>query len=354
MSESLAGRDTPVRRTNWRMLLLWGVPSIALIVAALVWALGGRYVETDNAYLKSDVVTIYPEVEGTVQEVLVVENTSVQAGQLLLRIDRAALDLDVQRAAAQIDSLRGELEATFRQFEMRKGMLAVAEDQRNFTSRELQRQRELLASKLTSAAKYDSAEHDAVQAQAQIEVVRQAIEELKVRLGPALGGTMDAHPKMREARAALEAAKLRLAHAEVFAPVAGRVAKVPQVGTLARRGVPLFSLVRAEDLWVEANLKETQVGVLRAGQPVVVRVDAFPDAEWRGHVETLSPASGAEFAVLPAQNASGNWVKVVQRVPVRIRIDSGPKDMPLRAGMSASVQIDPRQGNRWSRLMSRR
>ena len=354
MSESLSGRDTPTRRTSWRLLLLWGVPAIALIVAALVWALGGRYVETDNAYVKSDVVTIYPEVEGTVQEVLVAENTSVQAGQLLLRIDRAALDLDVQRAAAQIDSLRGELAATFRQFEMRKGMLAVAEDQRNFTARELQRQRELLAAKLTSAAKYDAAEHDALQARAQIEVVHQAIEELKVRLGPALGGTIDAHPKMREARAALESAKLRLAHAEVYAPVAGRVAKVPQVGTLARRGVPLFSLVRAEDLWVEANLKETQVGVLRAGQPVVVRVDAFPDAQWLGHVDTLSPASGAEFAVLPAQNASGNWVKVVQRVPVRIRIDSGPKDMPLRVGMSASVQIDPRQGNRWSRMMSQR
>lgn len=354
MSESLAGRDRTVRRTSWRILLLWGVPSIALIAAALVWALGGRYVETDNAYLKSDVVTIYPEVEGTVQEVLVAENTSVQAGQLLLRIDRAALDLDVQRAAAQIDSLRGELAATLRQFEMRKGMLAVAEDQKNYTARELQRQRELLAVKLTSAAKYDAAEHDALQARAQIEVVHQAIEELKVRLGPALGGTIDAHPKMREARAALESAKLRLAHAEVYAPVAGRVAKVPQVGTLARRGVPLFSLVRAEDLWVEANLKETQVGVLRAGQPVVVRVDAFPDAQWLGHVDTLSPASGAEFAVLPAQNASGNWVKVVQRVPVRIRIDSGPKDMPLRVGMSASVQIDPRQGNRWSRMMSQR
>jgi membrane fusion protein (multidrug efflux system) len=354
MSESLAGRDRTVRRTSWRILLLWGVPSIALIAAALVWALGGRYVETDNAYLKSDVVTIYPEVEGTVQEVLVAENTSVQAGQLLLRIDRAALDLDVQRAAAQIDSLRGELAATLRQFEMRKGMLAVAEDQKNYTARELQRQRELLAAKLTSAAKYDAAEHDALQARAQIEVVHQAIEELKVRLGPALGGTIDAHPKMREARAALESAKLRLAHAEVYAPVAGRVAKVPQVGTLARRGVPLFSLVRAEDLWVEANLKETQVGVLRAGQPVVVRVDAFPDAQWLGHVDTLSPASGAEFAVLPAQNASGNWVKVVQRVPVRIRIDSGPKDMPLRVGMSASVQIDPRQGNRWSRMMSQR
>ena len=308
MSESSSGRDTPTGRTSWRLLLLWGVPAIALIVAALVWALGGRYVETDNAYVKSDVVTIYPEVEGTVQEVLVAENTSVQAGQLLLRIDRAALDLDVQRAAAQIDSLRGELA-------MRKGMLAVAEDQRNFTARELQRQRELLAAKLTSAAKYDAAEHDAMQARAQIEVVHQAIEELKVRLGPALGGSIDAHPKMREARAALE---------------------------------------RAEDLWVEANLKETQVGVLRAGQPVVVRVDAFPDSQWLGHVDTLSPASGAEFAVLPAQNASGNWVKVVQRVPVRIRIDSGPKDMPLRAGMSASVQIDPRQGNRWSRLMSRR
>lgn len=337
-----------------RVLLLWCVPVVVLVAGLFVWGNGGRYVETDNAYLKSDVVTLYPEVEGEVQEVLVEENALVKAGQPLLRIDRAALELDVQRAAAQIEVLRAELVATLRQYDMRRGMLVVAEDQRNFTARELQRQRDLLAAKLTSGAKFDSAEHDALQAKAQVEVVHEAIEELRVRLGPAVGGAVQDHPKMREARAALDAAKLRLAHAEISAPVAGRVAKVPQRGTLARRGVPLFSIVRADDVWVEANFKETQIGELRPGLRVSIRVDAFPDAVWQGHLDTLSPASGAEFAVLPAQNASGNWVKVVQRVPVRIRIDAGPQGLSLRAGMSAVVRVDTQHGTRWSRLVSSR
>ncbi|NBX58539.1 MAG: HlyD family secretion protein, partial [Gammaproteobacteria bacterium] len=129
---------------------------------------------------------------------------------------------------------------------------------------------------------------------------------------------------------------------------------LPKRGVMARRGTSLFTLVRSDDLWVEANFKETQLGLLRNGQPVAISVDSYPGVEWRGHVETISPASGAEFAVLPPQNASGNWVKVVQRVPVRIAIDSGPSNLPLRAGTSAVVVVDPQSGNRISRLLGRR
>ncbi|MFZ9652792.1 MAG: HlyD family secretion protein [Steroidobacteraceae bacterium] len=352
MNPASSPPNEPVRPSRTRAVLLWGVPLVAIVVGLFVWGLGGRLLETDNAYLKSDIVTIYPEVEGTVQEVLVAENASVAAGQLLVKLDRAALELDVERAAAQLESLRAEFAATFRQYEMRQGMLKVSDDQLRYLERELQRQRELLASKLTSTAKYDAAEHDVTQARAQRAVVEQAILELKVRLGEALQGHVEKNPRMRDAQAALDAAKLRLQHAGIVAPVAGRVAKVPQPGTLARRGVALLTLVRADDLWVEANFKETQVGMLRQGLRATVRIDAFPGQEWQGHVDTISPASGSEFAVLPAQNASGNWVKIVQRVPVRIAIDGGPKDLPLRAGMSALVSVDPQSGTRWTRFVA--
>ena len=122
---------------------------------------------------------------------------------------------------------------------------------------------------------------------------------------------------------------------------------------MARRGASRLTLVRSENLWIEANFKETQLGLLRSGQPVSIHIDSYPDAEWRGHIDTISPASGAEFAMLPPQNASGNWVKVVQRVPVRIAIDDGPVDLPLRAGTSAVVSVDPQLGNRLTRLVGK-
>ena len=336
-----------------RRLLLWGVPLLAVLAGTLVWALGGRSVETDNAYLKADLVTIYPEIDAQVTEVLVEENQVVTAGQPLLRLDRAAAAIDVERAAAHLASMQGDLDALRRQYAQRQGERRLAEEQAAFADRELARQRELVERKLAPASRFDAAEHEALQARGRVAVVDDGLSELRVRLGAALQGDPAAHPRLREAAAELDAARLRLEHAELRAPSAGRVVKVPEHGTMARRGAALLTLVRSEDLWVEANFKETQLGLLRTGQKARIRLDSYPGAEWRGHIETISPASGAEFAVLPPQNASGNWVKVVQRVPVRIAIEDGP-GLPLRAGTSATVSVDADSGNRWERLLGRR
>jgi membrane fusion protein (multidrug efflux system) len=249
---------------------------------------------------------------------------------------------------------REELAALRRQLAQRRDERALAEEQIRYTTRELERQRELVERKLSPASRFDAAEHDALQAQGRLSVIDQGIAELAVRLGPALEGDFDTHPRVREVEAELEAARLRLRRAVVVAPEAGRVVKLPQRGTVARRSAGLFTLVRSENLWVEANFKETQLELLRAGQPATIRIDSYPGAQWRGHVQTIAPASGAEFALLPPQNASGNWVKVVQRVAVRIAIDEGPGDLPLRAGTSAIVSIDPDSGTRLSRLVGRR
>ena len=344
----------PNDKTRLRRVLLWGVPVAAVAAAAGVWAFGGRYIETDNAYLKANLVQIFPEIDSQVTEVLIEENSRVEAGQVVLKLDAESAAIDVRRAEARFVAAREELAALRRQLAQRRDERALAEEQIRYTTRELERQRELVERKLSPASRFDAAEHDALQAQGRLSVIDQGIAELAVRLGPALEGDCDTHPRVREVEAELEAARLRLRRAVVVAPEAGRVVKLPQRGTVARRSAGLFTLVRSENLWVEANFKETQLELLRAGQPATIRIDSYPGAQWRGHVQTIAPASGAEFALLPPQNASGNWVKVVQRVAVRIAIDEGPGDLPLRAGTSAIVSIDPDSGTRLSRLVGRR
>ena len=339
---------TAIARPRVRVILLWGVPLLTLVAALLVWALGGRYIETDNAYIKADLVPIHPEIEAQVTEVLVTENARVEAGQVLVKLDPESAAIDERRAAARLAAVREGLLATGRQLEQRMNERLLAEEQLRYATRELERQRELVAARMLPASRFDAAEHEMLQAKGRLQVLDQGIAELRVRLGPTLSGRADEHPLVLEARADLEAAGLRLRRAVISAPEAGRVVRLP------RRGTTLLTLVRSDALWVEANFKETQLGLLRAGQPVRITVDSFPGAQWRGHIDTIAPASGAEFAVLPPQNASGNWVKVVQRVPVRVAIDSGPGDLQLRAGTSAVVEVDLRSGNRFTRLAGAR
>lgn len=339
---------------RWRSGLLWGVPLFAVLTGLVVWALGGRYLETDNAYLKTDLVAVFPEIEARVSEVLVEENARVAEGTVIVKLDSEAAAIDVRRAEARVTVIREELAALRRQYEQRRNERALAEEQSRYSDRELARQRELVERKLAPTSRFDAAEHEALQARGRLQVIEQGIEELAVRLGPALAGNFAAHPLLQEAEAELESARLRLRRAVIVAPEAGRVVKLPQRGVMARRTSSLFTLVRSETLWVEANFKETQLELLRAGQKATIRLDSYPGMVWQGHVDTIAPASGSEFAVIPAQNASGNWVKVVQRVAVRIAIDQGPSDLPLRAGTSAVVVIDPEAGNRLNRFVSRR
>jgi len=346
--------ETDASRSLLRSVLLWGVPVAALIVGLAVWAFGGRYIETDNAYVKADIVPIHPEIEAQVTEVPVAENTRVEAGQVLVKLDPESAEIDVRRAEARLIAVREEIVAARRQLEQRLDERSLAAEQIRYADRELARQRELVVAKMVPTSRFDAAEHEALQARGKLQVVEQGIAELRVRLGPALDGNAAAHPRVAEAKADLEAVRLRLRRAVITAPEGGRVVKVPRRGEMARRGASLLTLVRSDDLWIEANFKETQLGLLRAGQRVNITIDSYPGALWRGHVDTISPASGAEFAVLPPQNASGNWVKVVQRIPVRIVLTPAADDPPLRNGMSADVSIDTGPHSRFERWFGRR
>jgi membrane fusion protein (multidrug efflux system) len=342
--------DPAPKSSGYRNLLLWVVPALMIVGGLAYYIVGGRFIETDNAYLKADLVAIYPEVEARVEAVLVHENMDVEAGRPLVRLDAAGLQIEARQAEARLGTVRADLEAAVRQYRRQLEERALALEQSEYATRELTRQRGLVASHLIAVERFDAATHESKLAQARVAVVDQGLAEMRTRLGPALEGRIDAHPKMREAQAALEAARLRLAHASIDAPVPGRIVHVPERGVMARKAAPLLTLVSSGKVWVEANFKETQLGLLRTGQHARIVLDTYPGVEWTGHVETISPASGSEFAVLPPQNASGNWVKVVQRIPVRIAIDSGPPGLVLRAGSSAAVSIDTETRPRLAQL----
>ncbi len=322
-----------------RNVLLWGLPSLALIGIALYWRFGDNVVSTDNAYAKADLIAIYPEVEAPVREVLVTENARVEQGQRLVTLDTEAAHIELDRAKAEVERIREEIAALRTQRRIAQAELELAQERQTFAMRELDRQRELVARKLSPAIRLEEAEHLVTQANGQIEVLKQRIAELLVRLGPAATGQIDAHSAVQAAKTAVQAGELKLRRSVITAPVAGRVARLPEIGTMGRRSAPLLTLVRDDDIWIEANFKETQIEHLQPGQAVTIRFDSRPGTPLRGHIDTIAPASGAEFALLPPQNASGNWVKVVQRIPVRIVIDDArPKDAIL-VGMSAAVEV---------------
>jgi membrane fusion protein (multidrug efflux system) len=333
-----------------RVLLLWVLPALVLATALALYVFGGRFVDTDNAYLKADMVALYPEVEAAVESVLVHENVDVEAGRPLVQLDASGLQIDARQAEARLAAVRGDLEALVRQYRQQLEQRAMAQEQALYAASELTRQRGLVASHLISAERFDAVAHEARQAAARLAVVEEGLAEMRVHLGPALTGRLEAHPQIREAQAAFEAAKLRVAHTVINAPVAGRIVHVPERGVMARKSSPLLTLVSSGKVWIEANFKETQLGRLRTGQHARITLDTYPGVEWSGHVETISPASGSEFAVLPPQNASGNWVKVVQRIPVRIAIDGGPPELALRAGSSATVSVDTETRPRLAKL----
>ena len=327
-------------KTQTRRLLLWGVPAISVIAAALYWQYGGKVITTDNAYAKADLIALYPEVEASVREVRVVENARVEAGQPLVVLDADAIRIEIERSKAEAERIREEIAALHSQLRIAKTELRLAKERHTFASRELSRQRELVDRKLSAAVRLDEAEHQATQAEGQSGLMQQRIAELMIRLGPAANGKIDDHPAVRSAMAAIQASELKLQRSVITAPAAGRVVKLPEVGVMGRRSAPLLTLVRDDEIWVEANFKETQLRHLRAGQPVTIRFDSRPNVALRGHIDTIAPASGAEFALLPPQNASGNWVKVVQRIPVRIAIDDPQPAGRILVGMSAIVEVD--------------
>jgi membrane fusion protein (multidrug efflux system) len=320
------------------MLLGAGV-AVALAVAA--WCLyDGGTVATENAYIKADKLSLAAEVTGVVTEVLVRPNQAVHAGDLLVSLDDYSYRLAVTEAEAHLTQVKNQLYAKRADHAEAEAALEQARLDAEFYQRQLRRN-EKMGSIAISEAQLDESHQLLNQARSRIAITDQKLSSLTAEMGGKPAGPVEDQADLKVAQAQLDRARYQLTLTKIVAPVDGIVSNsVPQVGELAHNGLALISLLSTQGLWVEANLKETQLADIQPGQRARVKVDAYPGREWLAEVDSLSPASGSEFALIPAQNASGNWVKVVQRVPVRLRLLQTDGNPLLRAGMSAEVVID--------------
>jgi membrane fusion protein (multidrug efflux system) len=324
-----------------RFVLLIAVPFVVVAVSLVLYAHGGRHMETDNAYVKANIIVVSADVAGPVVEVGVRDHEQVAAGRLLFRIDPAQYQLEVERAEAQMAVVRTEVDSLRAEYRVAMAEAKEAEARIGFLRRQVKRQEQLKARGMTREEQYDEARLNLDAARQRLDAVRERAGRVVASLGGALDRQVEEHPRFLQAQAARDTARLDLARTRVVAPSPGIVSNMKlQAGEYVAKGVPVFTLVENEPLWIEANFKETQLTYMREGQSATIVADAYPDHEWRAKVRTISPATGAEFALLPPQNATGNWVKIVQRVPVQLGIVLDRRDPPLRAGMTVTVRVD--------------
>jgi len=335
---SFAGR---LGRRALRLVLLVLVP-VALVVAGLGWyASGGRIAETENAYVKAHIIAVTPEVSGRVLEVEVRDQEAVERGSALFRIDPAPFRLEIQRAEAQMAVARTEIEALRAEHRVALAEAKEAQARIDFLTRQLERQARLKAQGMIREEAYDEAKLNLQAARQRLDAIREQAARVRASLGGDVDRSVESHPRYLQARAARETARLDLERTSVSAPAAGTVNNMRlQAGEYVTRGTPVFSIVEDGPVWIEANFKETQLAGLREGLAATVVADAYPGQQWQATVKAIAPATGAEFALLPPQNATGNWVKIVQRVPVQLTLEPLRDAPALRAGMTVTVSID--------------
>jgi membrane fusion protein (multidrug efflux system) len=339
-TDSPSSSRPAANRRRTRLLLLVVVPALVLLGAGAIYLQGGRYVETDNAYVKADKVPISTEVLGRVAKVFVDENQQVKAGQPLFELDPESFRVAVTKAEAELAKVRTDLVALQTSYRGQQAEIAVARTRHAYAVKEEHRQADLVAKHFTSTANYDDARQLTIQTAQQQVALEEGLKKIEASLSGDVNLPVEQQPAYREAAAGLAKARLDLARTTIYAPANGIVSQLPKPGQYNLVGMTAMMLVETDTPWVEANFTETELTHVQPGQKVDISVDTYPDAHWTGVVESLSPATGSEFSVIPAQNATGNWVKIAQRVAVRIKLDSGADLPTLRAGLSATAEID--------------
>ncbi|HWX50779.1 MAG TPA: HlyD family secretion protein [Roseomonas sp.] len=333
---------TPVSRRRWLRWGLFLLLPVALLAGGYFYVTGGQVMSTENAYVRADMVGVTTDVSGIVTEVAVHENQRVAVGDVLFRLDDQPFRLALTRAEAQVGIVANDLNALKASYRDMQAQIREAQVEVDYNTRDLERQRQLIARNVASHVTFEQAERNLHTAQQKVASLNQQLAGIAANLAGNPDLPIEQHPRYIEAVAARDEAARQLAHTVVRAPIAGTVTNVPslQPGQYLAAATAAFSIVATEDMWIEANPKETELTYVQPGQPVTVTIDTYPGYEWHGTVESVSPASASSFALLPAQNSSGNWVKVVQRIPMRVHIDAPAGAPPLRAGMSAVINVE--------------
>jgi membrane fusion protein, multidrug efflux system len=341
-------RAPVVIRKTWYQRLRWPLMSLAGIAVlaggAYFYFTGGRYQNTDDAYAQAATVSISSNVAGRVSEVEVRDNELVHRGATLFKLDDAPYRIAVSDAAAHLADTRLQIESLKSTYRQRQVELRAARDTQSYAQQQYDRQTRLITSGIASQAQFDQAAHALDTARQQVANVQQQIGVALANLGGDPNIVPERHPLVAQAQAALDRAQLNLSYTVISAPTDGVVAKVEQlqVGDTIAASAPVFALVSTRDVWIEANFKEVQLARMRPGQLATVRIDRYPGREFSAKVTSVSPSTGSQFSLLPPENATGNWVKVVQRVPVRLQLTRGDAGFLLQAGLSADVTVDTR------------
>jgi membrane fusion protein (multidrug efflux system) len=344
-ARAVGQRETLLRRLRWPLIL--GGPLVILLIVGWFVLTGGRFQSTDNAYVQIAKVPVAPSIAGRVTDIYVKENQFVRRGTLLFRLDSRDYQANQAAAAAQLAQAQQQVQAQRAAYQQAQANVQAAQATADFMASEQKRQGNLAAAGVASQQQLSQAVHNAAQARAQLAAAQQQVAEALANLGGDPNADMSTYPAVMQAQANLQRAKLNVSYTDVHALSDGVVTRVEQlpVGTYLNASQTAFWLLSGTP-WIEANFKEDQLAHMRVGQPVSIKVDAYPDADLKGHIASFSPGTGSAFSALPAQNATGNWVKVVQRLPVRVDFDKPPPGMAARAGLSAKVKVDVRAPSR--------
>jgi membrane fusion protein (multidrug efflux system) len=339
-------RPKPGFMRRWRWPMILGGPLLIAAIVVYFILTGGRTQTTDDAYVQIAKAPVAPSIAGRVTDIYVHENQLVRRGQVLFRLDTRDMQATAEAAAADMANAAQQVGALRASFQQQQAMVQAARDQLAYATTEATRQKNLANVGVSSQAQVDQANHAVAAARQQLAAAQQQAQQVLANLGGNPNLAPHAAPAVMQAQAQLDRAKLNVAYGTVTAPADGIVTRVDQMplGTYLNASQTGFWLLSGEP-WIDANFKEDQLANMKVGQPVAIKIDAYPKA-LSGHVASFSPGTGQAFSALPAQNATGNWVKVVQRLPVRIAFDKTPPDMAGRAGLSAKVTVDVRAPGR--------
>lgn len=338
-----AAAATPTKRTLLRIVLMVVVPGL-LVIGGLTWYYaGGRYVTSENAYVKAPIISVVSQVSGRISSVHVQENQPVKKGQVLIELDGEEFALAVTEAEADVAAVGQEIENLRSELRRARAEIEIAKERRRFLDDEHKRNKDLAAQGLGLGTKLAESQHLLRAAGNNLLAAREREAGILASLNGNPDAPLESHPKYKAALARLDRARLNHQRTRLVSSTDGYVIKMSwQEGEFVEQGEAAFAIVDTAKAFIEANLKETELTHVKRGQKATFTAEAYPDVTWVAEVSGISPATGAEFAVLPPQNASGNWVKVVQRLPVRLAIDPASSEAKpaLRSGLSVTVSID--------------